>query len=135
APGVGASVPATTSGSDEENLWHQFEITASLREGTNVIAAEVHRFSRSEADLSFDLQLMGRTPVPRPRFASLPRLAAGGGWTVEVVAEPGDWVDVERSSDLRSWTTVASVVPARGEATVTLQPDSATRAFFRLRER
>lgn len=55
---AGSAEPAAADNSQFQNVWMSYPLSqASLRSGTNMLAVEVHRYSRSEEDLSFDLQL------------------------------------------------------------------------------
>ena len=58
----------TVSGLDEE-IFHVFTFRAEdlpLREGPNVLAAEVHQNEGRSSDLSFALEFLGRAPIPPP---------------------------------------------------------------------
>ena len=57
---------AAVSGDEESTLFHSAAIDAALlRNGTNVIAAEVHQSASNSTDLSFELQLIANTEPAR----------------------------------------------------------------------
>jgi len=57
-----AAVP--TSGADE-TTWHKFHINPALfNNGKNVIAVEIHQYDSTNTDMSFDLELLGRSIEP-----------------------------------------------------------------------
>src|SRR6185436_3016138 len=93
ASSAGFGDVALSSESSLENLWQMYSIPKqSVRTGTNTMAVEVHRRSRSEGDLSFDLQLRGTLrkvdsvpPSPRvPVFDRLPERTADGRWILHI---------------------------------------------------
>jgi hypothetical protein len=55
---------SNVSGAAETNFISTNLSAALLRNGTNVLAAEVHQYSSNSADLSFDLELLGINEVP-----------------------------------------------------------------------
>lgn len=56
-----------------ENTFHPTNVASGLfREGTNVIAVEVHQSSPTSSDLSFDLELAGRVVYPAVGFFPVP---------------------------------------------------------------
>lgn len=58
----GTFASSAISGADED-LFHTFTVpAATLKEGSNVIAVEVHQSSGGSSDISFDLELIGRKP-------------------------------------------------------------------------
>jgi len=130
---AGSSDPALTSASSEENLWKAFVVPNFLNEGTNHLAVEVHRFSRSEGDLSFELQLLGETLDPHPRFSGVPIFAAGVGWVLHLESAAGDEVQIEHSLDLRAWAVLGRLALTNGTGTFPAGPDPAAARFFRLR--
>ena len=62
------TMAVATVGAEDESRWYPYEVAASrLRTGLNVVAVEVHQVNVSSSDLSFALELIGRTePVSRP---------------------------------------------------------------------
>ena len=129
------SEPALASASSQENLWHTVSVTNLLRTGSNTLAAEVHRFSRSEGDLSFDLQLLATSLEPELRFTGPPQMLAGGTWFLSFSGSPAAVVLVQRSTDLRHWVAVGSVVLTNGTGSITAAPSASSLSFFRLGER
>ena len=110
-------------------------VTNLLRTGSNTLAAEVHRFSRSEGDLSFDLQLLATSLEPELRFTGPPQTLAGGTWFLSFSGSPAAVVLVQRSTDLRHWVAVGSVVLTNGTGSITAAPSASSLSFFRLGER
>ena len=49
-------------GDTPENKWHTLEFDYDLSGTNHVITVEVHEFEISEADISFDLSLVGSPP-------------------------------------------------------------------------
>ncbi|MBL9135675.1 MAG: hypothetical protein JNK85_07400 [Verrucomicrobiales bacterium] len=133
APQAPSSDLALVSASSEENLWHSYTVLNRLVPGTNVIAAEVHRYSRSEADLSFDLQLLGKIPEPALRWVGSPEISKTGGMTLNFEGGVDDEVFVESSVDLRVWETMGSVVLDHGKGSHSVSAINAAAGFFRLR--
>ena len=132
-PNAGYSDAAWTSTSSEENLWKTYGVSNVLREGPNLLAAEVHRFSRSESDLSFELQLLGRSPNPIPRFSTLPKFVEDMGWVLNLEAGVGDEVLIENSLDLRVWTELGRLALTNGTGTFPAGSLDAPANFYRLR--
>ncbi len=57
-----AEGPGVPVGGDDESTFHTFPVDPSLlRDGTNVVAVEIHQSSRTSTDISFDLELTGLT--------------------------------------------------------------------------
>jgi len=54
--------PTTVAGTDEDTFFTYVVPAATLAEGSNVIAAEVHQSSLPSSDLGFDLELVGTKP-------------------------------------------------------------------------
>ncbi|MCC7373412.1 MAG: hypothetical protein IT581_02060 [Verrucomicrobiales bacterium] len=133
APAATSSDLAMVSASSEENLWHTFVTSNLLVTGTNVIAVEVHRHSRSEADLSFDLQVLGRIARPVLRFVGTPEIRQGGGIELSFEGGVDDEVFLEWSSDVRVWSVVGRVVLDQGKGTYSINATNAAAGFFRLR--
>ncbi len=54
---------SSTIASADEDTFHTFYVpAATLKEGSNILAVEVHQSNSSSSDLSFDLELVGRKP-------------------------------------------------------------------------
>jgi hypothetical protein len=135
ASNAGYSTVALVTGNPFENLWQTFTITNNLIAGTNSIAVEVHRRSRSEETLSFDLQLEALLRPAPLEFASPPVHLPDGAWVLDVRGPAGATVTVEASSDFSAWTDLTSVMlPASGAASVTNDPGASAYSFFRLRQ-
>ena len=126
---------ADSSRNTLENIWSVREISAAaLREGSNVLAVEVHRASEKEADLSFDLQLAGlpRAQPPELRFSEAPRWS-GGELTLFVRGPAGAQAVVEVSQDLNSWSQAGVVHLPSGEGAFVTPAPPGEEKFFRLR--
>jgi hypothetical protein len=73
--------PNGIGGSDEYAFYSTNVPPSLLKEGTNVLAVEVHQTSPTSSDISFDLELTGhRLPVNAPPSAN-----AGAGQTIDLV--------------------------------------------------
>lgn len=121
--------PATASAEGLENLWHSAAFDpALLRPGTNVLAAEVHRFSRSEAGLTFDAQLFVTEQPLRVR------LGIGGGGDLAVESAHEARVQLEQSADLRTWSPGTELVLPSGHGTVPTGLPAAGGSFWRAAE-
>ena len=55
---------SSISGSEETIVWEEFVPPSYFQTGTNVIAVEVHQYSSSSSDLSFDFELIGLDSIP-----------------------------------------------------------------------
>lgn len=131
---AGYSAITFGSGSTLENLWQTFVLTQALQVGTNTIAAEVHRRSRSEGDLSFDLQLLGVPAEPVLRFESAPRRVSNRSWALDIQGPVGATVFVEGSTQLNAWSDLGRVILSNGAASFTNSPaPDAAEGYFRLR--
>jgi len=65
--------PNSIGGADEYAYFSTAVNPALLREGTNVLAVEVHQTAPDSSDISFDLELTGlRLPVNQPPVVSIP---------------------------------------------------------------
>lgn len=125
---------AAASTSEEQNIWHSVAVAPSLlRVGTNVVAAEVHRFLNWEPDLSFDLQLTEGIVEAPVRF-SAPPARVNGQWQLRLSGPTGALGRVEASPDLSDWISIGHAVLTNGQATVV---DSTSAAagyrFYRIR--
>jgi hypothetical protein len=129
---AGYATAAINTGNALENLWQRFAVTNVLVAGTNVIAVEVHRNSRSEGTLSFDLQLEAILRPQPIEFTSAPVGLPDGIWVLNMRG-PGDAsITVEGSTDLSSWTEVGSyTLPPSGVGSFTNAPTDSPWHFFR----
>ena len=134
AAGAKFSTAALSSGSSAENLWQTFEIPNRLRAGTNTLAVEVHRHSRSEGDLSFDLQLLGIRAETTLQFTSPPRRTSAGTWSVDFQAPEAAATYLEASTNLRDWTPIGSPVASDGVGTIAIAVETTGGKFYRLRQ-
>lgn len=125
------SVPALASSGATENLWQTFPIPNLLRPGTNTLAAEVHRFSLAEEDLSFDLQLFAMEEL---RFMGTPRRVTPTRWSFEFYAPDHAPLYLETSSDLRDWAGLGSVSSQDGTGSISVSAVEPLGHFYRLRQ-
>src|SRR6185295_17692539 len=94
---------ASAENSQFENVWLSYPVSpATLRPGENTLAVEVHRYSRSEGDLSFDLQLAsvpaGFVPAEAPLRFTGPPVREGASWRLSFSGPIGSSIHVEGSS-------------------------------------
>jgi hypothetical protein len=126
--------PALPSHNSFENLWQTFEITNVARAGMNTIAVEVHRRSRSEGDLSFDLHLQASEVAETLQFSGPPRRVSAGAWALDFRGPTGSAIFVESSSSLSNWVNLGSVLLTNRSAAFTNTPAAESRLnFYRLR--
>jgi hypothetical protein len=72
--------PNSIGGADEYTFFSADVSPALLREGTNVLAVEVHQTAPDSSDISFDLELAGkRLPANQP-----PTVSAGANQTIDI---------------------------------------------------
>lgn len=55
---------SSISGSEETIIWEEIIPASYFQTGSNVIAVEVHQYSNSSSDLSFNLELIGFDSIP-----------------------------------------------------------------------
>jgi hypothetical protein len=106
--------------------------TAALRNGTNVVAAEVHQATRNSSDLGFDLELIGLTRGP-----NRPQLSIARSGTNVVLSWPANFsgFTLESSTSLGgTWSTAAGTTGIQnGEYRQTNLVTGST-WFFRLQD-
>jgi len=131
---VGASYEtyASASNTNRARCWHSVPVNpALLRQGENVISAEVHRFDADGPSLIFDLQLVEAKVDSPPRFTS--RLITNGVWSAALQGPNGLSVRIDSSADLQNWSTNRFVILTNGVGAVTEPATNAAR-FFRIGE-
>lgn len=73
-----------------ENVYLSYSVGPGLlREGTNVLAVEIHQVNGSSSDISFDLELTGAVPLASPVIKAQPAghvILAGSSVALDVVA-------------------------------------------------
>jgi hypothetical protein len=125
---------AVASRAEWQNYWLSIPVNpALLRNGTNLVAVELHRLDPMGSDLSFDLQLSeGSVDLPA-HFVGLPRLS-GGSWRISLAGPAGSLVVIQTSDNLQTWSEAGRVVLVGGVG-VFQEPASqnASPRFFRLR--
>jgi hypothetical protein len=117
-----------------ETNWVSLPLNASvLRDGTNVIAAEIHLQSASGPDIAFDLELSGEATIPSE--APLSVVTSGGQATLTWPAD-GAFLHVYTTMDLTppvTWVPV-NITPtvSGGQCIVVLPVTTNQTQFFRL---
>jgi hypothetical protein len=130
-PGAAFDDFAFGSNADEARSWFSVPVQASLlRPGTNILAAEVHRFEPEGPNLLFDLRLLeGSASFP----ATLTSMSLLDGVSVGTIqGADGLVVPLERSNDLGSWSPASAVLLTNGLGTFAEPATNAAR-FYRLR--
>jgi len=62
---ISGNTKASTSASDDGNNWQTVTLATSVfANGNNAICVEIHQFSSTDPDISFDLQLIGNVNIP-----------------------------------------------------------------------
>ncbi|HUR46934.1 MAG TPA: hypothetical protein VMZ27_13735, partial [Candidatus Saccharimonadales bacterium] len=91
----------TVVGDDETINFYPQDVNPSLlREGTNIVAVEVHQVLASSSDISFDLSLIGTQVFYAPRLTLTPDgvlmwTAQASNAVLQVsdqLGEPGHWI-------------------------------------------
>jgi hypothetical protein len=130
APGAVFDEFALAAAGDEARAWFSVPVnSALLRHGTNVLAAEVHRFEPEAPTLLFDLRLVeGRSKLP----AAVTSITMVDGFCVGTVeGAPGRAVPIARSHDLLDWSPAMIVVLTNGIGTFA-EPATNPATFFRI---
>lgn len=117
ATGAPFTERAIASNSNLENIWLDFSLNpGALQNGKNTLAIEVHRRSRTEKDLSFDLQLHAGLKEGPLRFRKSP-IFIDGQWQFEIEGPSGGTVFIDSSSTLSDWKLIGSVELPGGAGT------------------
>jgi hypothetical protein len=114
---IASDTPASSSvGGADESAWFAKALSVGiLRDGTIVLAVEVHQASAASSDLTFELQLNATLFPPKPPLAAPSALRATALSSSAVRLE---WIDtvtnesgfrIERSIDGLNFTEVATV--------------------------
>lgn len=108
--GAGYDTPATVMPDALRDAWQSFDVDPRrLREGTNVIAAEVHLASSASDGLSFDLQLLA---VEGPFITALTPLPSR---TILYLSGSGNSPTcIRATADLMNWTNLDQVLLTNG---------------------
>ncbi|HKS37997.1 MAG TPA: hypothetical protein VJW76_12445, partial [Verrucomicrobiae bacterium] len=131
---------ASADNSQFENVWSSYSVSpAGLRPGPNTLAVEVHRRSRSETDLSFDLQLTSVptefVPGTQPlRFTGSP-VREGNSWRLVFSGPPGSAVNVECNSNTAAvgWRNLGTVTLTNETGSFVHNSLAGTVQLYRLR--
>ncbi|HWN94792.1 MAG TPA: hypothetical protein VNT99_07155, partial [Methylomirabilota bacterium] len=121
---------ATESNTNATLCWFSVPVEPSaLRNGTNYIAAEVHRADPEGPSLIFDLQLIEAKVDAPPRFTSFKN--TNGVFAVSVRGPNGLLVRIEDSDNFSDWQTNGFLVLTNGAATFTDRATNPAR-FYRI---
>ena len=115
-----------------ESFWISNALNpALLREGTNVLAVEIHQSGPASGDISFDLELVGLRAVPQP-FLRV-SLLSGGRVRISFHGDGGTAYVTEASTNMSQWSAVAT--NAAGGAIDYIAVNASTgQRFFRVRQ-
>lgn len=121
-------------GDGESTLFISSDVSASrLVEGSNVIAAEIHQYSSSSQDISFDLELIGhRTPIESPRLVRA-EIIPGPGFHLSFDSALGGSYVIEASTNLQAWMPISTNIPPAGTVDFVTPATSPAQRFFRVR--
>lgn len=101
-----------------------------LRDGTNVVAVEIHQSGSASTDLSFNLELIAGRPGTRPFLRAEP--LSGGRFRLWFHGTAGSAYITERSSNMNSWSPVSTNTSGGNVEYIDLNASSGRR-FFRVR--
>ena len=114
ATNAGYAGAAFADNSAWQNVWFSSPVAPSLiRNGTNTLAVEVHRFDPSGPNLSFDLQLLEGPLESLRRFTTRPRLT-NNLCQISVAGPVGSVLTIEASANLQSWSLAGQTVLING---------------------
>ena len=122
-----STLAANASAADELYFFHPFNIPVTrLRQGTNVVAVEIHQSSATSSDLSFDFELVAEiTTIPSP--LSIVREGSG---CILVLWDDGDVVLEQSIGANGPWSSVSPPVESPYRICDIKQSN-----FYRLRRR
>ena len=105
-----------------QNVWWSVPLDpASLHEGQNTIAVELHRYLSEGNDLSFDLQLLeGSVDLPA-HFTAAPQIT-NGVCRLSLAGPNGTLVKIESSNDLNSWASAGQTALATNGSGIFEEP-------------
>jgi hypothetical protein len=123
---------ALASNVNAAHCWFSVPVDPTLlRNGTNYLAAEVHRADAGGPSLFFDAQLVEAKVDAPPRFTSVK--CTNGVFTASVRGPNALLVRIEDSADFMSWETNRFLVLTNGIATFTERATNRAR-FYRIPE-
>jgi glucose/arabinose dehydrogenase len=122
----------SVTGAGESTLFLSTNASAGLlREGLNVVAAEIHQVTNTSSDISFDLELTGAVASPDvPTFLHAEALP-DGRFRLWFESPSGQTHIIEASSDLESWQPVSTNSSIGGQVQYIEAPR--VQRFFRAR--
>ncbi len=139
------TLASSTIGGEDEDNYSAFNVSsASLVNGTNVIAVEIHQVDVTSSDISFDLELVGveNNPLPVTWLTFNARTQQDNtvklNWSTASEMN-NDYFDVERSADGTNFRRIATV-KGQGDASAVSRynfTDSRPNAgvnYYRLRQ-
>jgi len=102
------TTPASTNAAEtNETFWISSTLNpALLRDGTNVVAVEIHQSGPMSSDISFNLELVGLQAVPQPFLRA--SLLSGGRVRLSFHGDGGTAYVTEASTNLSQWSAVAT---------------------------
>ena len=123
----------TVGGTDEDTWYYTNLFSTRLREGTNVLAAEIHQVDSTSSDIFFNLELTAQRMPPAPSMTvastSVSTNGIGFGWP-----EWAGGISLWSSTNVITpvWTLVTNgIIHTNGEVQVIIPSDQRHR-FFRL---
>ncbi len=108
---------------EEETNWHEYTLQIDLQPGTNVVAVEIHQYSLTSSDISFDLTLSAFAPLEQLVSADNPlqvSLTENAGYVARY-QPTGECTLPEIISE--NMTLVAACSPYLAVGTSTVLPD------------
>jgi PKD repeat protein len=130
---VHTTLALTNVAGTNESLWLRSALNpALLREGTNVVAVEVHQITRASIDISFDLELIGLRVTPQPFLRAA--LLSGGRVRLSFHGDADASYITEASTNLSQWSAIATNSAGGGNIEYMDLNASSGRRFFRVRQ-
>jgi glucose/arabinose dehydrogenase len=121
----------TNIGGASESVFNTGVLDQSLlREGTNVVAAEIHQAGATSTDLSFNLELIAQRPGTRPFLRA--EALAGGRFRLWFHGNAETTYITERSGNLNTWSPVSTNTSSGTVEYIDVNA-SLGRRFFRVR--
>ena len=111
------------AGGDAESNWNEYTVAIDLQPGTNVLAVEIHQYSLTSSDISFDLTLSANSPLEQILSIEnpLPVVLTGDAGYVARYQATGECILPETiAADL---TLTADCSPYLATGTSTVLPD------------
>ena len=105
---------------DAESNWNEYTVAIDLQPGTNVLAVEIHQYSLTSSDISFDLTLSAFAPLEQVFSVEnpLPVMLTGNDGYVARYQPTGECILPETIGEDLVLTTSCSPYLATGTSTV-----------------